>query len=205
MSEPKEGWCDLYILQPAKNENDANAQEAHLPNVHVVSGVKEFVNVVRTTCGERKLRHLRIGSHGMKGSFRIGNDRITNATLGSFKSDLLKVKKYFAADFSFVTIDACNTGFERSIVTRLSTLWGGVPVKAFLTWQVSEPEGSVDNGPYRTCKKRKCVVAMETGMSEASDKTVVGKAIAQLAYLNYLLIDTLSDLKRQGCCSTPAK
>jgi hypothetical protein len=137
------------------------AREAGLPGVRVVQGEEDFIRVVAAVCqgGTKKLRRLRIGGHGNPEGFYIGHNWIsTKSVNGKYGPLLLLLNFSLVPGVSVVTIDACCTGLDRKLLIRLSRLWGGVRVKAFFDAQTSEPTGSVDNGPYRSCEGDRCGV-----------------------------------------------
>ncbi|MCH2201845.1 MAG: DUF4347 domain-containing protein [Fuerstiella sp.] len=93
-----------------------------------MTNVASMVRNVLNRANGRSISRLNIVDHGNSQSFQIGNDRISQQTLGRFRPTLARLNSHFTAT-GFVHLQHCRIGNNQSLLLELSRIWG-VPVYA---------------------------------------------------------------------------
>jgi len=159
---------DIFVLQPAKPPEPGGKVDPNYTaqfktwndgeHWTVIHTVVDFVQHVKVTCGDRKfVRVLRIGGHGSKDSFRLGEALISIPVLDTYQVWLREVTPFLIPGKSLICLDHCTVGNNDELLKKFSQIFGGVPVIAPLELQGNEEGAPELEGPGRICNRQTCV------------------------------------------------
>ena len=131
----------------------------HIADYCPIKNVSELVNILLLKCGtssnHRVIKRLTIIGHGNPKGVFIGEDWVDDTTLSNFSNDLAKLVPFFSrAGDAVVTLFACMTGRNEKLLGLLSSLLGGVTVRAMTASQnafIPSEQGSVTQCIYSQC------------------------------------------------------
>jgi hypothetical protein len=157
-AQKKHDWLDLFVIDNSGNDKVMNLERFITFGEKDVKSVKGLVKLVKQLCDTKgkKVRRLRISGHGNSSGAYVGADWISLKTLPKHEPDLKKLKPYFVAPTSRVIFDACQTGADVRLLTRLSQLWGGIRVTGFFDNQQPNFISPDDEGTVVTCQVNAC-------------------------------------------------
>ena len=121
-----------------------------------VQSVRGLTQHIITTCVANSLvaRRIRIVSHGTPHHFWIGHDKIAVGTLEKYEDDLADLDLFLVPGIAQLEIFACETGQATHLVARISEIFDGIPVTAYMQKQpANQPQGT---GLRLTCVGGRC-------------------------------------------------
>jgi hypothetical protein len=125
--------------------------------VPFVPSIDDFVSSIQRICSSRAdavVGRVLLVAHGNEKGVTIGNDRLTLESFRKFKPKLAELKPLFDPIISSVVFQACELGRNPALLRCLSTVWGGIPVRAYS--QQQHPDEPTGQGPSVVCRMSTC-------------------------------------------------
>ncbi len=156
------GYIDFFLIDGSDPADKVLALERLLSvGEGSVASVIDLVSVVSAKCqaSHAKVGVLRLSGHGNETGGPIGKDWIDLTTLPRHATDLAKLNRYFEPARTQVVFDACQTGTNIRLLSKLSELWQGVPVSGFFDNQNPNFFSPADEGVKFTCILKSCLAS----------------------------------------------
>jgi hypothetical protein len=96
---------------------------------------------------------LQLIDHGNTTGQYIGDDWLSVDTFAKYRDNLARFRSCFGKD-AIVTMGGCKVGYATKLLSQLSSLWGGVTVRAGTAYQrplLPGIEGGVESCVMQTC------------------------------------------------------
>ena len=161
---------DLYVLRHSTEVGDANQVAAGRSWGNgikwiVIKDTADLVTKVKDRCGtSRYIRMLRIGGHGNRRGFEVGDDWITGTTIPSYETRLREISPYLRPEKSVVYLDHCNVGHADRLMNELSRILGGVTVIGPAEFQYTDTGQPQFEGPAKICDPVTCKITHTPNM-----------------------------------------